>query len=62
VPGRGVGMAENRYKERHMAMPIEKHDTAAWANIKERKPVSGVTIPDEIQVRNAKEYVDTNEK
>lgn len=55
-------MAKNRYKEKQIAMPIEKHDTAAWANIEETKPVSNVTIPNEIQVRNAKEHVDTNEK
>lgn len=55
-------MAENRHKERNMAMPIEKHNTAAWANIEETKPVSKVTVPSEIQVRNAKEHVDTNEK
>lgn len=55
-------MAENRYKERHMAMPIEKHNTAAWANIEKTKPVSNVTMPSEIQVRNAKEHVDTNQK
>ena len=55
-------MAENRYKEQHMAMPIEKHETAAWANIRETKPISNVIIPDEVDVRNAKEYVDTNQK
>lgn len=55
-------MAENRYKEKHMAVPTEKHDTAAWANIAETKPVSNVTIPSQLQVRNAKEHVDTNEK
>ena len=55
-------MAENRYKEKHMATPIEKHDTAAWANIQVTKPVSNVTIPSEIQVRNSKEHVDSNEK
>ena len=55
-------MAENRYKKKHMAMPIERHNTAAWANIAETKPVSNVGIPNEIQVRDAKEYVDTNEK
>ena len=55
-------MAQNRYKEKHMAMPIENHDTAAWANIEQTKPFSKVTIPSEIQIRNAKEYVDTNEK
>ncbi len=55
-------MAENRYKEKHMGMPVEKHDTAAWADIDEMKPDSNVTIPCESQVRNAKEHVDTNEK
>lgn len=55
-------MAENNYKEKHIAMPIEKHNTAAWANIEKTKPVSKVTMPNEKQVRNAKEYVDTNEK
>lgn len=55
-------MADNRSKEKHMARPIEKHDTAAWANIEKMQPVSNVMIPNETQVRNAKEYVDTNEK
>ncbi|MCX7922012.1 MAG: DUF3787 domain-containing protein [Clostridia bacterium] len=55
-------MAENKNKEKHMAMPVEKHDTAAWANIEKTKDASKVTIPSEVQVRNAKEYVDTNEK
>ncbi|MCX7709393.1 MAG: DUF3787 domain-containing protein [Clostridia bacterium] len=55
-------MANNRFKEKHMGVPIEKHDTAAWANIESIKHASNVTIPSEIQVRNAKEYVDTNEK
>ena len=55
-------MADNKYKEKNMAMPVENNATAAWANQSEMKPVSHVNIPDEIQVRNAKEYVDTNEK
>jgi hypothetical protein len=55
-------MAKNRFKEFFMAMPIEKHDTAAWANIESTKPVSNVTVPSETEVRNAKEWVDTNEK
>lgn len=55
-------MADNKYKEKNMGKPIEKHVTAAWANIESKKPVSDVTIPSEIQARNAKEYVDTNEK
>lgn len=55
-------MAENRLKEKSMGMPVEKHDTAAWANIASVKKVSRVTIPSEMQTENAKEYVDTNEK
>lgn len=55
-------MADNRYKEKSMDTPIEKHDTAAWANIESVKKVSRVTMPSELQADNAKEYVDTNEK
>jgi len=55
-------MAENHRKERDLEKPIEKHDTAAWANIHKTKPVSNVSIPSELQVRNAKEWVDTNER
>ncbi|NLB79285.1 MAG: DUF3787 domain-containing protein [Clostridiaceae bacterium] len=55
-------MADNRYKEKYMATPIEKHDTAAWANIEATKQVSKVTMPSEEQVDNAKEHVDSNEK
>ena len=55
-------MAKNKYKEKHQGTPIENNDTAAWANTNKMKPVSQVNIPDEVQVRNAKEYVDTNQK
>ena len=55
-------MAENNPKGKHRAIPIEKHDTAAWANVAQKKPDSNVTIPGKVQVNNAKEYVDTNEK
>ncbi|HHV58925.1 MAG TPA: DUF3787 domain-containing protein [Clostridiaceae bacterium] len=55
-------MAQNNYKEKFIGMPIEKHDTAAWANVAKMKPVSKVNIPDEIQVMDAKEYVDSNQK
>lgn len=55
-------MEENKFKEKFMDTPIENHETAAWANFKSLKPVSKVGIPDEVSVRNAKEYVDTNEK
>lgn len=55
-------MKEHHYKERFMAIPIENHETAAWANIEKTKPLSNVNIPDEWQAWNAKEYVDENEK
>jgi len=42
--------------------PIEKHETAPWANIEKTKPVSNVAIPNETEVINAKEWVDENEK
>lgn len=56
-------MAGNKnMKARNMSVPIEKHDTAAWANIERTRPVSRVTEPGEQQVRNAKDYVDANQK
>ena len=55
-------MAENKYKEFHMRTPVENQATAAWASREALKDVSGVNIPDEIQVMNAKDYVDENQK
>ena len=49
-------------KERFMLRPIEQHTTAAWANIEKIKEISNVAIPSEIEVGNAKEWVDTNQK
>ena len=49
-------------KKKFGTTPIEKHDSAAWANIESQKPVSKVAIPNELEVDNAKEYVDTNQK
>lgn len=55
-------MTENKYKESHMEIPVENHATAAWADKNDQKDVSGVTIPNEMQVIEAKEFVDENEK
>ncbi|MBL4930704.1 MULTISPECIES: CDIF630_02480 family spore surface protein [Clostridium] len=55
-------MADEKVKDRFMEVPIEQHVTAAWANEDKTKPVSKVVIPSEMDVRNAKEYVDSNEK
>lgn len=55
-------MDNNTIKQNHENQPIEKHTTAAWANIENLKPISKVSVPSETEVRNAKEYVDSNEK
>ena len=55
-------MAENKFKEKNMAKPIEKHTTAAWANIEKTQPVSNVTMPNDQEIGDAKEYVDKNQK
>lgn len=55
-------MAKNKTKEKHMAMPIEEQNTAAWANIEKLKPVSRVPMPDYHATKNAKEWVDSNQK
>jgi hypothetical protein len=52
----------NTIKKESMTEPIEKHETASWANMEDLKPVSRVNIPSETEVMNAKEYVDSNEK
>lgn len=52
----------NHYKERSMKTPIENHQTAAWANYVETKPVSEVPIPSDAAVKRAKDYVDENKK
>lgn len=55
-------MGKNKYKDKNIMQPIEKHNTAAWANIEKTKPVSEVTVPSDLQMDNAKDYVDDNEK
>lgn len=55
-------MPDNKKKDFNMGVPVEKHDTAAWANIERKKSHSQVTMPAEEQIINAKEHVDTNQK
>lgn len=56
-------MAGNTKKQRFMALPIERHETAAWTGNFERfKPISNVGIPTELDVDNSKEWVDSNQK
>lgn len=55
-------MDKNNYKEKFQGIPIEKHDTAAWADISKTKPVTNESIPSEQEIRNAKDWVDANQK
>jgi hypothetical protein len=55
-------MSDNKYKERFMAVPIERHETAAWANIEATQNISQVTIPSELEIFEAKDWVDENHK
>lgn len=54
-------MAKNRFRQKFNAVPIEQHTNSPISNIAKTKPVSKVTIPDEEDVMNAKEWVDTNQ-
>ncbi|MGI6083930.1 MAG: CDIF630_02480 family spore surface protein [Acetivibrionales bacterium] len=56
----GVFLTDSYYKKK--AAPIERHDTAAWANIESTKQISKVTMPSEEQVDNAKQHADSNQK
>ena len=55
-------MAGKPHNKRLSINPIEKHDNAAWANIKQTKPVSNVTIPSEYDIEFAREHVEENQK
>ena len=55
-------MQNKNKKDYNLGVPVEKHDTAAWADIERKKSHSQVTIPAEEQTNNAKEHVDSNEK
>lgn len=48
--------------KRRKQVPVENQGTAAWANAEKTKIDSKVNLPCEVQIRNAKEYIDTNQK
>ena len=54
----------NKFKQRMNEIPVENQRTAAWANIEKFDQETSARIfnPDDLQVENAKEYVDENEK
>ncbi|MBS4539209.1 DUF3787 domain-containing protein [Clostridium sp. D2Q-11] len=53
---------KNQSKENINTEPIERNITAAWANIETLKKVSRVPIPSVDQVKDAKDWVDKNQK
>ncbi|NLK87224.1 MAG: DUF3787 domain-containing protein [Clostridiaceae bacterium] len=53
---------KDKRKDYNLGVPVEKHDTAAWANVEKKKSHSRVPIPSEFQIINAKLHVDENEK
>ncbi|ADL52535.1 CDIF630_02480 family spore surface protein [Clostridium cellulovorans] len=55
-------MSQNRSNEKITTVPIERHDTAAWANMEKQQGITNVNIPSDFEVDNAKDHVDTNEK
>lgn len=55
-------MSDIRSNEKFESKPVEQHQTAAWANIENTKSVTNVSIPNELEVDNAKEWVDSNQK
>ena len=55
-------MSQNRESEKFTTLPIEKHDTAAWANMEKQQRITNINLPSDFEVDNAKDHVDTNEK
>ncbi|PAB58411.1 CDIF630_02480 family spore surface protein [Anaeromicrobium sediminis] len=42
--------------------PVENHQTAAWANVEQLKGEARVPIPATLEVDNAREWIEQNEK
>lgn len=55
-------MNKDLSEKKPVRQPIEKHDTAAWADINENQPVSNVPMPSDFAVENARDWVNINEK
>jgi hypothetical protein len=58
----GIQMDKKPVDKPQFKKPLENHKTAAWANIETTKSVSNVAEPNQMQTKNAKDYVDENEK
>ena len=55
-------MMKKTNKPKDYREPVEKHDTASWANIESLEPITRVHRPSQSEVDNSKKYVDSNEK
>ena len=62
INNKGDGVMRKNNIKNNKNNPIEKHDTAAWANKEKAKMHSNVNKPNETSVENAKKYVDNNHK
>ena len=54
-------MSENKYKKAN-SKKIDNEKMAAWADVEKTMPLSNVTVPSERCVKEAKEWVDDNQK
>lgn len=55
-------MAEKIVNGKKVEVPIEKFTTAPLGTIRSSVPESKVPIPSEVDMRDAKDWVDSNEK
>ena len=55
-------VAEKIVNGKRVDVPIENHITAALDTIRSKDPVSKVPHPSEVDMRDAKDFVDSNEK
>lgn len=55
-------MSNKKKEEKMLLTPVENHETAAWANIKKTKSQSQVSVPSDLDMEFAKEWVDKNQK
>jgi hypothetical protein len=55
-------VAEKIVNGKHVNVPIEKFTTAPLGTIRNEEPISKVPHPDEVDMRDAKDWVDANQK
>lgn len=55
-------MAEKIVNKKRVEVPIENHITAPLDTIRSKDPVSRVPHPNGVDMRDAKDWVDSNQK